>query len=432
MNKSNRALGDLRVLDLAGPSGVYCTKVLADLGTDVIKIEPPGGDPTRNIGPFYKDVPHPEKSLYFFQYNTNKRSITLNIEAKDGREILKELVTTADIMVETFKPGYLARMGLGYPALKKINPLLILVSITGFGQTGPYREYESSDLIGLATCGLLYTMGFPDDPPTTLGASQAYHMASASAAIGALIALQHRDKTGKGQWVDVPIQGTCLRLSEMAPFTYWLVKSNRKRTGFEVYRGLRDIFRCKDGRIVCSALGGAGAETMIEWMDSEGMAGDLKSGKYDHVITLMMGGFPYGKTKSTKDVDLNKTKRSLQSYVAEVRHIEEIWEAFLMTHTKEELFVGAQTRRVRLMPVNDAKDVVEDIGLKARNYFVDVEHPELKDSLKYPGPPYRFSQTPWELFKRAPLIGEHNLEIYKNELGFTKEKLAILKAANVI
>ena len=434
MNKQkekDKILDDVRVLDLAGPSGLYCTKLFADLGADVIKIELPGGDPVRRIGPFFHDEPHPEKSLYFFHYNTNKRSITLNIETKDGQEILKKLVKTTDVMVETFAPGYLATKGLGYPVLKEINPRLILVSITGFGQTGPYKDFEASDLIGLAMSGLLYTIGFPEDPPTTLGASQAYHVASANAAIGALMALYNRKVTGEGQWVDVAIQGTALRLSEMAPYTYWLVKSNRKRSGLEYYRGLRDIFPCKDGRVVCSALGGSGVEKMLEWMESEGMAADLRDEKYKKVIEVMIGGSMYGKGKHD-NIRMDLAAASLRDFPEEVRHIEEVWEAFLMTHTMEELFVGAQERGVRLMPVNDAKSIVEDIGLKAREYFVNVEHPELGETLKYPGPPYRFSETPWKISKRAPLIGEHNIEIYEHELDFSKEQLAILKSANVI
>jgi crotonobetainyl-CoA:carnitine CoA-transferase CaiB-like acyl-CoA transferase len=430
-DRKDSALSDVRVLDLAGQSGLYCTKLLADLGADVIKIEPPGGDPVRRLGPFYHDDPHCEKSLYFYHFNTNKRSITLNIESEDGREILQRLIETADIMVETFSPGYLAEKGLGYEDLAKNNPRLIMVSITGFGQTGPYRDFESSDLIGLATCGLLYTIGFPEDPPTTLGASQAYHMASANATIGALMALYNRNITGKGQWIDVAIQGTALRLSEMAPYTYWLVGSNRKRSGLEYYRGLRDVFNCKDGRIVCSALGGSGAEKMLEWMDAEGMAADLSDEKYREVIAVMTGGSFYGKGTQQK-ARLDVASAKLQDYPEEVQHIEEVWEAFLMIHTREELFVGAQERGVRLMPVNDAKSVAEDIGLKARNFFVDVKHPELGETLKYPGPPYRLSETPWRISNRAPLIGEHNIEIYKQELGFSKQKLSILKAAGVI
>ncbi len=425
------ALTDVRVLDLAGESGLYCTKLLGDLGADVIKIEPPGGDAVRRVGPFYHDDLDPERSLHFYHFNTSKRSITLNIETEEGRDILAKLVKTADIMVETFAPGYLAENGMGYEELKKINPRLILVSITGFGQTGPHANYVSSDLIGLATGGLLYTIGFPDDPPTTLGASQAYHMASSNAAVGALIALLNRDVTGEGQWVDIAIQGTALRLSEMAPYTYWLVGSYRKRSGLEYYRGLRDVFPCKDGRVICSALGGSGAGKMLDWMESEGMVADLRDDKYAIVMAIMTGGSFYGKGDQNK-TRLDVASAKLQDFPEEVRHIEEVWESFLMTHTREELFVGAQERGVRLMPVNDVKSLCEDIGLKARKYFVQVDHHELGESLVYPGPPYRLGETPWKISRRAPLIGEHNKEIYQDELGLSEELLESLKSANVI
>jgi benzylsuccinate CoA-transferase BbsE subunit len=430
-NKNVKALDDIRVLDLAGPSGFYCTKLLADLGADVIKIEPPGGDHSRHIGPFYHDEPHPEKSLYFFHYNTNKRSITLNIETQDGRDIFKKLVQTSDILIETFTPNYLDSIGLGYPVLEQINPKLIMVSITGFGQTGPYKDFEASDIIGLATGGLLYTMGFPEDPPTSLGASQGYHMASANAAIGALIALYSREITGEGQWVDVAMQGAVLRMTERAPLIYWLTGAYRQRSGLEYYRGMRDIFPCKDGRIVCSALGGSGADVMLDWMESEGMVADLRDEKYNVVLAIMTTGSPYG-GGSQQRVRIDVGTAKLQDYPDEVRHIEEVWERFLMTHTKEELFTGAQNRGVKLMPLNNARDIVEDIGLKERNYFAYVEHPELGETIQYPGAPYRFSETPWQISKRAPLCGEHNMMIYEKELGFTREQLSLLKASNVI
>ncbi len=429
--EQDKALNGIRVLDFTGPSGVYCTKLLADLGADVIKIEPPEGDPMRYIGPFYHDDVHPEKSLYFWHFNTSKRSITLNLETIDGRELFKKLVKDADIIVETFSPGYLDLWGLSYATLKKINPKLILVSITGFGQIGPYKDFKASDLIGLATSGILYTLGFPEDPPTSIGASQAYHMVSANAAIGALMALLCRDEIGEGQWVDVPMQGTNIRMSEMVPFTFWISGKNRKRSGLEFYRARRDIFECKDGRVVCSALGGGGAEKMLEWMESEGMAADLREETYAPIIALLMGASPYGKGSQDK-INMAEAGKKLRDYPKESDHIEQVWEAFLMTHTMVELFVGAQTRGVRLMPVNNVKNVVEDTGLKERGYFVDVEHPELKDTLLYPGPPFRLSETPWNISRRAPLVGEHNNEIYEKEIGISKEKLARLRAEKVI
>ena len=384
----------------------------------------------RRIGPFYHDEPDPERSLYFWHFNTSKKSITLDLTNPDGRAIFHKLVKSADIVVETFQPGYLRSLGLSYDDLRAINPEIILVSITGFGQTGPYNNYKSSDLIGLAMSGILYTIGFPEDPPTSLGASQAYHMVSSNAAIGALMALYHRDLTGEGQWIDVPMQGTNLRMSEMVPFTYWISGKNRYRSGLEYYRARRDIFDCKDGRVVCSALGGAGAENMLKWMENEGMAADLRDDKYAPVIALIMGSSAYGKGSQQK-IRLEAGK-GLRDYPEEADHIDEVWEAFLKTHTREELFVGTQTRGVRLMPVNDARSTVEDIGLKERKYFVDVAHPELNEVFTYPGAPYRLSETPWKISRRAPLTGEHNVEIYVKEVGFSSEQLDKLRDDSVI
>jgi benzylsuccinate CoA-transferase BbsE subunit len=429
-DKGNAALKGIRVLDLAGPSGVYCTKLLADLGAEVIKVEQPGGDPMRRMAPYYHDEPDAEKSLYFWHFNTSKKSITLNLDSAAGREIFNKLAGTADILVETYQPGYLDSLGLGYQELKTINPGLIVVSITGFGRMGPYSNYKSSDLIGQAMSGILYTIGFPDDPPTSLGACQTYHMVSSNAAIGALMALYYRDATGEGQYIDVPLQGTNLRMSEMVSFTYWISGKNRYRSGLEYYRAQRDIFDCRDGRVVCSALGGAGAEKMLEWMEGEGMAADLRDDKYAMVIALMMGASVYGKGSQQK-VDMAAGK-GLRDYPEELKHIEDVWEAFLGSHTMEELFVGAQTRGVRLMPVNDARSVVEDIGLKQREYFVDVNHPELGSAFKYPGAPYRLSETPWKIYGRAPLIGEHNAEIYVKELGYDLKQIEQLKQDGII
>jgi benzylsuccinate CoA-transferase BbsE subunit len=429
MESKGTALGDVRVLDMTGPPGAYCTKLLSDLGADVIRIEPPGGDPTRRLGPFFHDEPDPNKSLYFFHFNTNKKSVTLNLDKEEGRSLFKKLVKTADILVESFNPGHLSSLGLGYEVLREINPGLILVSISGFGQTGPYRDYETADIVALAMIGLAYTLGFPEDPPASLGASQTFHMASANAAIGALMALYHRDVTGQGQWVDIPVHGTCLRMAEMVALMYWLQGMNRKRSGFEYYRGLRDLFPCKDGHIICSVLGGAGADKVLEWMASEGMAADLRDPGCAEVIAAIKGVAP---GRGTSQGSGKGGGPKLSDLREKMQHVEEVWQAFLMTHTKEELFVGAQTRGIVLMPVNNVKDIVEDIGLKTRDYFVEVEHPELKEFLKYPGPPYRLSETPWRIAKRAPLIGEHNTEVYQEKIGLTKEELAILKAGSVI
>ena len=158
-------LGSHRVLDLTDEKGWFCGKILGDLGADVIKVEKPGGDPARNTGPFYHDIIEPEKSLYWMALNTNKKGITLDIETPDGREIFKKLLKTADVVIESFAPGYMDKLGLGYSELSKINPGIILTSVSGFGQEGPYRDYKAPDIVVRALGGLIYTVGEADRPP---------------------------------------------------------------------------------------------------------------------------------------------------------------------------------------------------------------------------------------------------------------------------
>ena len=171
-NLQAAALSDVRVLDLTDEKGVYCAKLLADLGADVIRIEKPGGDPMRRLGPFFNDSMKKEESLFWFNFNTSKRGITLNIENRDGQEILKKLVETSDVLIESYAPGYLDSLGIGYKALSELNPGLIFASITGFGQTGPYKDFKSSDVVAVAMSGLMYIGGFPDRAPSYPGAFQ--------------------------------------------------------------------------------------------------------------------------------------------------------------------------------------------------------------------------------------------------------------------
>jgi benzylsuccinate CoA-transferase BbsE subunit len=398
---NDTALGDLRVLDLAGPIGVYCTKQLADLGADVIKIERPAGDQMRRMGPFYHDEHHPEKSLYWFYFNTNKRSITLNIESHDGKEILKRLIEKTDIIVETFQPGYLDGLGLGYSTLKEINPRLIMTSITPFGQTGPYRMFKGSDIVGLAMGGLTFIIGWPDEPPDTVGGSQAYYVASVHACAGTLIALYHRDVTGQGQHVDVSMQQCVAHSLQWVTQTYDLLKRIITRSGRFIGVPLQE---CKDGWAYIMPL--MDWDLYVSWLDSGGGAADLHDEKY-------------------KD-----TEYQVRPEVR--RHITEVTDAFTKAHPKKWVCEEAQAKHIQALPVNNAKDVAECEQLVDRGFFVEVNHPELADTLKYPGAPYRLAQTPWKIKRRAPLIGEHNLEIYGNELGLSSEQMALLKRQGTI
>lgn len=434
------ALGDIRVLDLAGPIGLYCTKLLADLGADVIKIEKPGGDPTRFIGPFFHDDPHPERSLYWFNLNTNKRSITLNLETVDGRNIFRKLVKTADIMVETFPPGYLEQLGLGYPALREVNPALILTSITPFGLSGPYKDYKACDIVGVAMGGLMFFGGHPEDPPNRPGASQGYHAAALSAAAATLIALYHRDMTGEGQHIDVSMQESVANCLMWAMPYYDLRRGITTRDGRcitqpkpfpRITMAWYDLFPCKDGWVVGHGLAGAftgGVEAwdnMVAWMDSEGMAGDLKEERWRDVAQkLGDAAFLYILVLTDPD--------GFAQMVEFKEHIDRVIGDFLLTKTKREIYEKVQPWRVPTTAIHTVKEVVEDPQLNARNFFIDVEHPELGVTIKYPGVPYRLSETPAGIARCAPLIGEHNQEIYEKELGLTKDKVAILKSGGVI
>jgi crotonobetainyl-CoA:carnitine CoA-transferase CaiB-like acyl-CoA transferase len=426
MDNELSAMGDIRVLDLADEKGIYCTKLLADLGADVIKIEKPGGDPARFIGPFYKDERDPQKSLYWFQYNTNKRGITLDIESPDGREIFKRLIKKTEVLVETFPPGYLDERGLGYEELRALNPGLIIASITPFGQTGPHRDYKGCDIVAQAMGGIMYLAGFPDDPPNLLYGSQAYHMASVQATCGIQTALYVREVSGTGQHVDVSMQEAVAIAQESAMQTYDLRGEIRKRTG---YSGLvpahpaMGTFECKDGYINIFMFTGQW-EDLIEWMASEGMAGDLKE-KHQEVLDKLndyIGIF-----------GLVMNPEAYTRFLAEdYQPFDEKLRAFLKSHTKRELYEGAQKRRLQLSMVSTVEDLLESPQLEALSYFQEVKHDELGDTLTYPGAPYHLSDTPWRIARRAPLIGEHNAEIYEGELGLSKKEIAELQRKTII
>lgn len=219
-------LAGYRVLDLTDEKGHLCGKLLGDLGADVIKIEPPGGDPGRCRGPFYKDIPDPEKSLQWFFTGLNKRGITLNIETVDGRELFKRLVRTADFLIESYEPGYMESLDLGYEALEKVNPAIIMTSITHFGQRGPYAHYKASDLVGVSMGGLARLFGELNGPPTRISAPQYYFLGAAQGAVGSMVAHYHRELTGEGQHVDVSCQQAVLLALRIAAETWDLIKVN--------------------------------------------------------------------------------------------------------------------------------------------------------------------------------------------------------------
>ncbi|MEK7353745.1 MAG: CoA transferase, partial [Chloroflexota bacterium] len=277
-------LSPYRVLDLAGETGLLCGKILGDMGADVIKVEQPGGDPARSIGPFYHDEPDPDKSLFWFALNTSKRGITLNIETADGREIFRRLVKTADFVIETFAPGHLEKLGLGYKVLEKINPGVILVSITPFGQTGPYRDWKTADIVAWALGGHMAPYGDPDRPPIRFSHhSQAYLHAGSDGAMGAMMALIQRANSGEGQQVDVSVFESAVQSTIHHNPTWGSGRPSAKRG--EVRTGAAHkatlLWPCKDGYVSWSHGGPSRLNPslpLIKWMESEGFTDDFMKG----------------------------------------------------------------------------------------------------------------------------------------------------------
>lgn len=417
------ALSDLRVLDLADEKAVYCGKLLADLGADVIKVEPPGGDRTRNRGPFVNDVPHPEKSLYFHYHNTSKRSVTLDIDTADGRAIFRRLLASADVLLESFAPGRIACLGFGPVELFELNPRLILTSVTPFGQQGPYRDFATTDVENLAMAGPMYTCGFPQDPPNRYGADQSYYMASVHAATGTLMALYHRDTTSESQRVDVSIQDCCTIACTSYILAYDRSHTPPRRTGNQHIIPTMGLYPCRDGYVYFVA-GVRWWDELVAWMDSEGMAGELKDRKWRELLDMTAD-------QRRMMALLGSNPQARLELMQQFAYIEQTFAAFLLTHTKRELVEGGLKRRMVVAPVNTTEDLSSDPQLLARQFFVDLDVPEV-GVLRYPGAPYRLTGTPWSLKRPAPRIGEHNLEIYEGELGIPRQRLAVLKSAGVI
>ena len=410
-------LNSFRVLDLTDDKGFFCGKILADLGADVIKIERPEGDPSRHNGPFYGNAPDPEKSLHWFAYNLNKRGITLDIETDSGKALLKKLANTSHFVIESYPAGYLDDMGLGYKALSAINPRIILTSITPFGRTGSYKGYKGSDLVCMAMGGLAYITGNAEDSPLRISFPQSYLLASAEAAAATMIAHYYRETTGQGQHVDVSIQASVAgKLANAIP-TWELSQTLLKREGSYMFgRGaklrMRLLWPCKDGYVTFALMGGKlGAksnEIVARWIIEEGMAPDF-----------------------FKKIDWPSLDMAKQTQEEQER-LEDVVARFFAKHTKEEIYRKANQEGVLLCPQSSCKDILENIQLKSREFWVNVEHPELGASINYPGPFLKASRTPPVIRRRAPLIGEHNEEVYKGELGLSEDEVAAMRQARVI
>jgi crotonobetainyl-CoA:carnitine CoA-transferase CaiB-like acyl-CoA transferase len=395
------ALTPYRVLDMTEGGFNWCGRVLADLGADVIKVEPPDGSPTRSRGPFFEDRDDLEHSLYWYSYCLNKRSVTLDLESAEGQSRFRELAVGSDIVLESFEPGYMDSLGLGYDDLSRLNPAIVVTSITPFGQTGPYAHYKATDIVGWSMGGMQWLAGDEDRPPVRISIPQAELHAGAQGAAGTMAALWHSQTTGEGQQVDVSMQTSVIwTLMNATPFPP-LHKVDVNRAGPYIALGtvkFRTVYPCKDGHIggllVGGVLGGASLTALVRWMDEDGMAPEFM------------------KERDWRAWEISALAAQGEVGVRDVQSVEENFSRFFLTKTKAELFQRAFSDRILIAPCNNVKDILQDPQLEARDFWTQVHHPSLGRSLTYPGAYIKLSETPIAHRRPAPAIGEHNDEVF--------------------
>jgi CoA:oxalate CoA-transferase len=396
MPETDLILSDVRVLDLSDEvAGPFSTKLLAGLGAEVIKVEPPGsGDVARRAGPFPGAEPHPEQSTLFLYLNTGKKSVTLDIASQTGAAILRWLAQECDILVESFRPGYLDSWGLSYDALEGLNRGLIYTSVTPFGQSGPYRDYRGSELIAQATGGLMQTVGLPDREPLKVGGHAALYTTGISAFSATMIALYARDVRGHGQHVDVSAMET-MAVAQIH-------SSIHQQFGRTPVRRESPLVRARDG-----------------WV-SPGLERGVRQDTWPRVCDLI--GRP-----DLKEDPLFNTPEARREHQQDLLAILGTW---IATRPKEEVYHILQELRSVAGYVATVEDLFTSRQLTARQFFQAIEHPYIGEG-KYPGAPFGIQGNTWR-HARAPLLGEHNGAIYGGRLGFSSEELARLRGLGII
>ena len=398
-SQATSLLSGYRVLELSSSLGAFCGKLLRDLGMDVIKVEPPAGDTGRSEPPFAKGHQHREGSLRFAYLNAGKRSVTLDISKKSGRKLLLDLVARADVVLETFEPGYLAAQDLGYDALIEKQNKLILLSLTGFGQDGPYAHFKTADLIGNAMGGLLYISGDPKMTPCNPPETQSYYYASLFAAYGAMLALWQRETRGIGAWIDTSIQAS-MALHEHVAFNYSAEGRVMKRAGSQhQHNAPANLFRCTNGWIALFVTQNHWPILLKAWDGHDPALDDPKW------------------------INSNLRRQHADYINAEVT-------SFTMRYTKEDLAAMMQKNGIPGLPVNSPSDFMKDPHIEAREFFSTVTHPVLGTFLQA-GNSFlvdgaRTAPSP------APLLGQHNAEVYCGELALSANELAALAAEKII
>lgn len=394
---------NLRVLDLANRNGAFCGKQLAALGADVLKIEAPGGDADRKIGPFAGGEPHPEKSVSFAYLNTGKRDMTLNLESPQGQEIFRKLAAGADVIIETFEPGWLDSLGLGYQALRAQNPGLIMLSITPFGQYGPHCHWKAStDLITDAMGGPMSERGRVGQAPLHFG----YDVMSSAAAMYGLFAIQaayhNRLFDGEGAYIDISQQECYATWKDQFLGDAQINDTSLTRVGGPDYA--LPFLHTADGGLVMASIA-TKWKAMLAWFEEEG----LDTSVFDDPFYL-----EYEREIQTP------INRVLMSYFDKMGE----------TRTKTQFMEEAQARGFPMAAVEECHTLIDNVQLKARDYFVKIDHPVIGSYL-YPGALAKMTETQQVLTVPAPLLGADTDQVL-TALGYSSEEIGALRTAGVV
>ena len=394
-------LDGVKVLDLSEDiAGSFCARLLADYGADVLKVEPPGGAALRRMGPFFGDDPHLEKSLFFLVMNLNKKGATLNLETATGRSLLKDLAQHVDVVIETFRPGYLSSIGVGYPDLEQVNPGLVMTSITPFGQTGPYSQYQGEEIINYAMGMIMSISGIQGKEPLKHGGFQAQYEGGLNGAAATSMALFMQDNTGQGQHIDVSIT-ECVASTMMATQTVYPFTGGtqaRQRPSGSMFG---HPMPCGDGWIIVQPGGVGGAS----WEDIAG---------FFEAPEMLEARFADPAQRSQHGDELDGI----------------ILDA-IKDQNKWDLFPKAAEARMLFGLVQTPSELAECPQLGARDFYREIEHPVI-GKIKVPAVLFNLSLTPYSLRLTAPTLGQHNQEIYVDGLGYTQQELSHLRQLNVI
>ena len=393
-----QVLEGVKIIDLTGPSGFYCTKLLADLGADVIRIETESTAELETFAPFYRGKKDIDSSLYRWHFHTNKRSVELDLASQQGKNTFLHLLEVADVLITTEPQNIANETVIKKAEIRTRYPQLIHTVIRAFSSRSAYSEYKATDIVALAMSGLMAITGFPEDPPNQMGGEQAYHMVSMHAATGTLVALLDRDLTGKGKGIEVSMQEcTSMATLQTANLNYYIWQNlNRQRTGLNHPFSVptadetlptypKTLYKCLDGWVSYAAhLAPPGAwERFLQWLEDHDSQQDLRDPKY-------------------LDPEIRQKNQN---------HINEVMAEHCSKLKAQELYHSAQSYRLLCVPVQNAADLIADKQLEERHFFKNVKHDDYSEDFIYPGAPYKLSETPWDIKNNSPKIGQHTKEV---------------------